>query len=84
MLMMSVLFVISVLRPRDSAVSIVTCYVLEDRGVGVQVLVELRSVYSSQGPGGGGGHALAYWLRHYATNRKVAGSIPDEAILKFA
>jgi hypothetical protein len=24
------------------------------------------------------GHAVAYWLRHYATNRKVAGSIPDE------
>jgi hypothetical protein len=26
---------------------------------------------------GGGGHAVAYWLRHYATSRKVAGSIPD-------
>jgi hypothetical protein len=25
-----------------------------------------------------GGHAVAQWLRHYATNRKVAGSIPDE------
>jgi hypothetical protein len=25
-----------------------------------------------------GGHAVAYWLRHYATNWKVAGSIPDE------
>jgi hypothetical protein len=24
------------------------------------------------------GHAVAYWLRHYTTNRKVAGSIPDE------
>jgi hypothetical protein len=24
-------------------------------------------------------HAVALWLRHYATNRKVAGSIPDEA-----
>jgi hypothetical protein len=23
---------------------------------------------------------LAYWLRHYATNRKVASSIPDEVI----
>jgi hypothetical protein len=23
------------------------------------------------------------WLRHYATNRKVAGSIPDEVIFKF-
>jgi hypothetical protein len=22
--------------------------------------------------------AVAWWLRHYATNRKVAGSIPDE------
>jgi hypothetical protein len=22
------------------------------------------------------GHAVAQWLRHYATNRKVAGSIP--------
>jgi hypothetical protein len=21
---------------------------------------------------------VAYWLRHYATNRKVAGSRPDE------
>jgi hypothetical protein len=26
------------------------------------------------------GHAVAQWLRHYATNRKVAGSIPDEVI----
>jgi hypothetical protein len=26
------------------------------------------------------GHAVAYWLRHHATNRKVAGSIPDEVI----
>jgi hypothetical protein len=25
-----------------------------------------------------GGHTVAQWLRHYATNRKVAGSIPDE------
>jgi hypothetical protein len=24
-----------------------------------------------------GGHAVAQWLRHCATNRKVAGSIPD-------
>jgi len=23
------------------------------------------------------GHAVALWLRHYATNRQVAGSIPD-------
>jgi hypothetical protein len=23
-------------------------------------------------------HAAAYWLRHYATSRKVAGSRPDE------
>jgi hypothetical protein len=27
------------------------------------------------------GHAVAYWLRHYATNQKVAGSIPDEVNL---
>jgi hypothetical protein len=26
------------------------------------------------------GQAVALWLRHYATNRKVAGSIPDEVI----
>jgi hypothetical protein len=26
----------------------------------------------------GWGHAVAYWLRHYATSRKVAGSRPDE------
>jgi hypothetical protein len=26
------------------------------------------------------GHAVAYWLRHYAINQKVAGSIPDEVI----
>jgi hypothetical protein len=25
------------------------------------------------------GHAVAWWLRHYTTKRKVAGSIPDEA-----
>jgi hypothetical protein len=24
------------------------------------------------------GHAVALWLRHYATSRKAAGSIPDE------
>jgi hypothetical protein len=24
------------------------------------------------------GNAVACWLRHYATKRKVAGSIPDE------
>jgi hypothetical protein len=24
------------------------------------------------------GYAVAKWLRHYVTNRKVAGSIPDE------
>jgi hypothetical protein len=24
--------------------------------------------------------AVAYWLRHYATNRQVAGSIPDGVI----
>jgi hypothetical protein len=24
------------------------------------------------------GHAVAWWLRYYATNRKVAGSRPDE------
>jgi hypothetical protein len=28
----------------------------------------------------GGGHAVAQWLRHCATNRKVAGSIPDSVI----
>jgi hypothetical protein len=27
---------------------------------------------------GGGGHVVAWWLRHYATNRKVAGLIPNE------
>ena len=26
------------------------------------------------------GDAVAHWLRHYATNRKVAGSIPDGVI----
>jgi hypothetical protein len=25
-----------------------------------------------------GGDAVAQWLRHYAANRKAAGSIPDE------
>jgi hypothetical protein len=24
--------------------------------------------------------AVAWWLWHYATNRKVAGSVPDEVI----
>jgi hypothetical protein len=28
----------------------------------------------------GEGHAVAYWLRHYAANLKVTGSIPDEVI----
>jgi hypothetical protein len=27
-----------------------------------------------------GGHAGRSWLRHYATSRKVAGSIPDQVI----
>ena len=26
------------------------------------------------------GCAVAYWLRHYTTNRQVAGSIPDGVI----
>jgi hypothetical protein len=26
------------------------------------------------------GHEVAYWLRHYSTNQKVAGSRPDEMI----
>jgi hypothetical protein len=26
------------------------------------------------------GHAVVQWLRHCATNRKVAGSIPDGVI----
>jgi hypothetical protein len=26
------------------------------------------------------GRAVAQWLRHYATNRQVAGSIPDDVI----
>jgi hypothetical protein len=29
------------------------------------------------------GYALAQWLRHYVTNRKVAGSIPDGVIRIF-
>jgi hypothetical protein len=27
--------------------------------------------------GGGGGHEVLWWLKHYATRRKVAGSSPD-------
>jgi hypothetical protein len=33
--------------------------------------------------GGRGGHAVSQWLRHYATNRKVASSIADEVIFLF-
>jgi hypothetical protein len=29
------------------------------------------------------GHAVSSWLRHYATSRKVASSIPDEVIRFF-
>jgi hypothetical protein len=29
------------------------------------------------------GHAVAQWLRHYATNWKVAGLVPDEVIFQF-
>jgi hypothetical protein len=29
------------------------------------------------------GHAVAHWLGQYATNRKVAGSIPDGVIAIF-
>jgi hypothetical protein len=28
-------------------------------------------------------YAQRSWLRHYATNRKVVGSSPDEAIIIF-
>jgi hypothetical protein len=28
----------------------------------------------------GGGGTVAAWVRHYATNRQVAGSIPDGVI----
>jgi hypothetical protein len=28
-------------------------------------------------------HAVAQWLRHCATNRKVTGSIPDSVIVNF-
>jgi hypothetical protein len=27
-----------------------------------------------------GGHVVVQWLEHYATNQKVAGSIPNEVI----
>jgi hypothetical protein len=30
------------------------------------------------------GHVVGSWLRHYATSRKVAGPIPDEAIRFFS
>jgi hypothetical protein len=30
-----------------------------------------------------GMHMGYWWLIHYATNRKVVGSIPDEVIFKF-
>jgi ABC-type uncharacterized transport system permease subunit len=30
------------------------------------------------------GYAVVYWLRHYATSRKVAGSTPDEVIQFFS
>jgi hypothetical protein len=30
------------------------------------------------------GHVLSSWFRHYATSRKVAGSIPDEVIEFFS
>jgi hypothetical protein len=30
-----------------------------------------------------GGHEVAQWLRHWAKNRKVAGSIPDGIIAIF-
>jgi hypothetical protein len=29
------------------------------------------------------GRAVAWWLKHYATNRQVAGSIPDGVIGSF-
>jgi hypothetical protein len=32
----------------------------------------------SSGLGLGQGYAVVQWLRHYAANRKVAVSIPDE------
>jgi hypothetical protein len=29
------------------------------------------------------GHVVAQWIRRYATNQKVVGSIPGEVIFKF-
>jgi hypothetical protein len=39
---------------------------------------ELNDLHSSPK-----GHAVAQWLRHCATNRKFAGSIPDGVIVIF-
>jgi hypothetical protein len=36
-----------------------------------QVLISVATLYVM-------GHAVAQWLRRYATNRKVTGSIPNE------
>jgi hypothetical protein len=48
--------------------------------------MELHSLHLAGGfhenneePQSGGGMRYRSWLRHYATSRKVAGSIPDEA-----
>jgi hypothetical protein len=38
----------------------------------------VRKIVSWRATRTGSVPAIAYWLRHYATNRKVTGSIPDE------
>jgi hypothetical protein len=42
-----------------------------DQKVSAHPMIKIQKVTSN------GGHAVAQWLWHCATNRKVAGSIPD-------
>jgi hypothetical protein len=44
---------------------------------------QLKYLFSVFYPKGREGTRYRSWLRHYATNRKVMGSLPDEVIWKY-
>jgi hypothetical protein len=59
---------VGIVRSRTKATELVCCFVFD-----TQLARTLKNTTCFVW-----GHAVAWWLRHYATNRKVAGSIPDE------
>jgi hypothetical protein len=64
------MFVLYVLHPLNSEMN--TCSLYE-MNVDFCILKLSFTALAFKGLG----RAVAYWLKHYATNRQVAGSIPD-------